>query len=465
MRMSTVSVICAVAVLGLVVGSITASAQRLDGDLSGEVKDPAGLMVASAKVTIINQSTGGKRELQTTQAGTFFAANLLPGLYTVQVEMSGFKKLVKPDVAVVANGLAEVSMRLELGAATETVTVEAGAQIVDTQTATLINTYAGAQLHNPIMAQGGSITGNPIGLAVLAPGTTTQPGGVAGSGGSIGGNRPRDNNFTIDGLDNNETSVTGPYAPVIAEAVKEFTLLTNQFSAEYGHSTAGQFIQTTKSGTNQVHGNAWWYTQNRHLNSLDNLDAFKFVGTDPPRFDANRLGGQAGGPIIHDRWFYFGAFEYRNLGQAGVSPGVVLVPTQAGLATLQTLSTTPGTGVSPVAVKILTDHVPPAATASNSTPICNEAVSGSCNAAATVNIPVGVSNAIAPQYLFAPLFLVSSDYETSRNKLSARYHYSRQRSIAAGAFPAPEFNSPQIFDTRRVTIGDAWTINNHLVNE
>jgi len=204
-----------------------------------------------------------------------------------------------------------------------------------------------------------------------------------------------------------------------------------------------------------VHGNAWWYNQNRHLNSLDNLNANKFVGKDPPRFDANRLGGQAGGPIIHDRWFYFGAFEYRNLGQAGVSSSTTLVPTQAGLTTLQTLSTTPGTGVSPVAVKILTDHVPPAATASTSARICNEAVSGSCNAAATVNIPVGASNAIAPQYLFAPLFLVSSDYETSRNKLSARYHYSRQRSIAAGAFPAPEFNSPQIFDTRRVTISDA----------
>lgn len=449
----------------LLLSALPARSQRLDGDLSGEVKDAHGLTVADAKVIITNQSQGTKKELETTDAGTFFVSNLLPGLYKIEVEKSGFKKLVHTDIEVIANRLAEVRLVLELGAVIETVTVEAGAQMVDTQTATLGNTFQGEQLHSPVLGQGGGITGNLINLAILAPGTTTQPGGVAGTGGAIGGNRPRNNGFTVDGLDNNNSSVTGESAPVIAEAVKEFTLLTNQFSAEYGHSTAGQFIETTKSGTNSVHGNAWWYTQNRRLNSLDNLDAFKFIGQDPPRFDANRLGAEAGGRIIRDRWFYFGAFEYRNLGQAGVSPGVVLVPTQAGLAMLQTLSTTSGTGVSPVAVKILTDHVPPASTASSSTPICNEAINGSCNAAATVNIPVGVSSAIAPQYLFAPLFLVSSDYETPHNKLSARFHYSRERSIAAGAFPAPEFNSPRIFDTRRVTISDAWMISNHLINE
>src|SRR5712692_8594591 len=470
MRMSTVSVICAVAVLGLVVGSITASAQRLDGDLSGEVKDPAGLMVASAKVTIINQSTGGKRELQTTQAGTFFAANLLPGLYTVQVEMSGFKKLVKPDVAVVANGLAEVSMRLELGAATETVTVEAGAQIVDTQTATLINTYAGAQLHNPIMAQGGSITGNPIGLAILAPGTTTQPGGVAGFGGSIGGNRPRDNNFTVDGLDNNDSSVTGPYAPVIAEAVKEFTLITNQFSAEYGHSTAGQFVITTKTGSNEVHGEAWWYNQNRHFNSLDNLKAGAFAGKDPPRSDANRLGGQAGGHVIKDKWFYFGSYEFRNLGQAGTSSGSILVPTQAGLTTLQSLATTAGSGISPVNVKLLADHAPVAPTAVSDTSkfpkVCNEATNPTCNpTGAFVTIPVGEFTGTTPQFLATHLFLISQDFQFGQHKISGRFQYSRERSIVAGSLPVAEFNSSQIFDTRRMTWSDAWTVSSRVVNE
>ncbi len=90
-----------------------------------------------------------------------------------------------------------------------------------------------------------------------------EPGGVAGQGGSVGGNRPRNNNFVVDGVDNNDPSTTGTLTPVIAEAVEEFTLLTNQFNAEYGHSTAGQFITTTRSGSNELHGRAWWYNQNR----------------------------------------------------------------------------------------------------------------------------------------------------------------------------------------------------------
>ena len=450
----------------ILAGALSASAQRLDGDMSGEVKDAHGLMVAGAKVTIINEGTGGKRELQTTQAGTFFAANLLPGLYTVQVEMSGFKKLVKPGVAVVANRLAEVSLTLGLGAVSETVTVEAGAQMVDTQTATLGNTYTEAQLHNPIMAQGGSLTGSPIALAVLAPGTTTQPGGVAGFGGSIGGNRPRNNNFTVDGLDNNDSSVTGPYAPVIAEAVKEFTLITNQFSAEYGHSTAGQFIITTKTGSNEVHGEAWWYNQNRHFNSLDNLNAAAFAGQEKPRFDANRLGGEMGGHVIKDKWFYFGSYEFQNVGLAGTSSGIINVPTQAGLSTLQSLASTAGSGVSPVNVKLLADHVPGAPTTTGSVNVCNELTNPTCSpAGASVSIPVGQFTATTPQFLATHLFLISQDFQLGGHKISGRFQYSRQRSITAGSLPVAEFNSSTIFDTRRLTWSDAWTASTRVVNE
>jgi hypothetical protein len=92
-----------------------------------------------------------------------------------------------------------------------------------------------------------------------------------GEGGAVGGNRPRNNNFTIDGVDNNDVSLTGPQSPVIQDAVAEFNLLTNMFSAEFGHSTAGQFNILTKSGTNEVHGSAFWYGQNKNLNAFDNL--------------------------------------------------------------------------------------------------------------------------------------------------------------------------------------------------
>src|SRR5207245_7149092 len=123
---------------------------------------------------------------------------------------------------------------------------------------------------------------------------------------------------------------------------------------------------------------------------LNNLQAASFQGKNPPRFDANRLGGQAGGPILKDKWFYFGSYEFRNVGQEGTSSGIISVPTQAGLTTLQSLATTAGSGVSPVNVKILTDHVPPASTATSSAKVCNELTNSSCDpAGAFVTIPIG----------------------------------------------------------------------------
>ena len=271
----------------------TVLAQRIDGDLRGTVKDPTGAVVPGATVTITNQNTGISRKTETAAVGGFFAGNLLPGVYTVAVEASGFKRAVKADVRVIANRVVQVIVEVEVGAAVQTVTVEAGAELVETQTATLAGgTFRNEQLSSASVMGGFNLDGDPFQLAVLAPGTTTQPGGVVGEGGSVGGNRPRMNNFTVDGLDNNDPSVTGRIAPIIAEAVEEFTLLTNQFAAEYGHSTAGQFITTTKSGGNQIHGQGWWYNQNRNFNSFDNLTRSTTApGADKPRYDYNRLGG------------------------------------------------------------------------------------------------------------------------------------------------------------------------------
>jgi len=117
---------------------------------------------------------------------------------------------------------------------------------------------------------------------------------VTGIGGSVGGTRPRDNNFTVDGVDDNNLGVTGNNSTVIPDAVAEFNLTTNQFSAEYGHSAGGQFSLVTKTGTNNWHGSGEWYNQNKNYNSLDNLTKNAIAGgTIPgkPDFDNNRFGG------------------------------------------------------------------------------------------------------------------------------------------------------------------------------
>lgn len=458
-----------VAMLTISVAAGPALAQRIDGDLRGTVKDPSGAFIPGAKVKITNQTTNQVREAETTEAGVYVVSNLLPGKYSVEVESTGFKKYARTNVELVANRVVEVNVDLELGSASEVVTVESGANLVETQNVTLAGgTFTGYMLSDSsLTAMGGSLTGDVRNLAIIAPGTTTQPGGMAGQGGSIGGNRPRNNSFTVDGLDNNDASVTGANGPVINEAVQEFTLLTNQFNAELGHSTAGQFIITSKSGTNEIHGSGWWFNQNRHFNALDNLTrAVTAPGADKPRFDANRLGGQAGGPVLKDKWFFFGAYEFQNLGLAGTAPSVISVPTATGLQMLTTLAGNAASGVSPVNVGLLTTHAPTASAQTGTINVCDQSVNPTCTAAGGfVAIPIGTFSATTPQFLTTHLYQIGQDYQTASHKISGRYHYSRQRSLTAGSLPVGQFNSDTIFDTKRLTISDVWTLNSRMVNE
>jgi hypothetical protein len=435
-------------------------AQSLFGTIAGSVDDQTGQVVPGATVTVTNRETGATRTQVTSDIGSFSFPNLAIGSYDIAAEMAGFKKTIRERVDVKSNQVVDVTMRLEVGGVAEVISVEAGADLVNTTSPQL----EGYRTRNVADIPIADLTGNPINLAVLAPGTATQAGGVVGEGGSIGGNRPRNNNFTVDGVDNNDPSVTGSMSPVIQDAVEEFTLLTNQFSAEHGHSTGGQFITTTRSGTNDVHGRAWWYVQNRHLNSLDNITrSVTPEGEDKPRYDWNRPGGQLGGPLIRDKWFLFGSFEYRNLTLGGAPSGQIFVPTAAGLQALEGLAADPASGVSPVNVGIIRDFVPTAPTAApaefQTQSVLNEATG------ARVPIEIGQFSAVTPNFDRTHMFLISSDFQTENHRIAGRVHWSRNRGIAAGELPVSQFNNGEVFDTRRVTIGDVWTIRPTLVNE
>src|SRR6266571_5798160 len=255
--------------LTVIVGAIlflmqtsVARAQRLDGTLRVEVGDTSGASIVDAKVTVTNEGTNVSVSTTTSSAGSYVFPNLLVGTYTITVEKTGFKKSVQKGVTVESNQTAESKVALELGEVSAVVEVEAGADLVKTESSELGATFSSQVVNDlPVNTLGGDVKE----FAVFVPGTTTQQGGVLGSGGSIGGTRPRFNGFSIDGVDDNRVDTNGPTQPVIQESVAEFTLLTNQFSAEYGHSSGGQFATTTKSGGNQLHGTAWGYNQNRNL--------------------------------------------------------------------------------------------------------------------------------------------------------------------------------------------------------
>jgi len=237
--------------------SVTAFGQGTTGTLRGQVLDPAGAAVANAQVTAANKETGVSTKTVTTSAGTYSFPSLLPGKYSVTVEVTGFKKYVKNEVTVLADRDNVADAQVELGVATETIEVSAGAVQVQTASSSLADEFNSDDLSNLPQAAG-TLNGSPLNLAVLAPNVVAQPGGVTGVGGSVGGTRPRENNFVIDGVDDNNLGVTGPNSTVIPDAVAEFNLQTNQFSAEYGHSSGGQFTLVTKTGTNNWHGSGEW---------------------------------------------------------------------------------------------------------------------------------------------------------------------------------------------------------------
>ena len=157
-----------------------------------------------------------------------------------------------------------------------------------------------------------------------------SPGGVGiGTGPSVGGQRPRNNNYTIEGIDDNDKSVTGPLLTIPNDAVGDFTLITSQFSPEFGHSSGGQFNTNVLSGTNHFHAKLYEYFDNRDLNAENGVAGGKSPNT---RYDFNRYGGQVGGPILRDKLFFFVNFERQTLGQS--ANYFLCTPTAAGVAAL-----------------------------------------------------------------------------------------------------------------------------------
>jgi len=317
---------------------------------------------------------------------------------------------------------------------------------VKTESSTLDATFSGKVAQDlPINTLGGDVKE----FAVFAPGTTTQQGGVLGSGGSIGGTRPRFNGFNIDGVEDNKLDTNGPTQPVIQESVAEFTLLTNQFSAEYGHSAGGLFNVVTKSGANNYHGTAWENNRNRNYDAFDNQQ--KTRGS-KDRFDYNRAGASAGGPIRRDRWFIYGAYEFQNEGLAASSPQVLL-PTASGKTVLDTLAHDD-------AVRAILKQLPaaPAQNPCGGTATCSVNVNGTA-------IPVGSLTTTAPAFTNQHDFIVNSDLNLGKHTVSTRFLYDRFRSPDFNpSLPAPQFLGTVGVDGRKAIISDVWTISSRVIN-
>lgn len=425
-------------------------AQRLDGSLTGNVSDPSGAVVPNAKVTVTNEATGVSNTTNTTTAGSYTFPNLLVGSYTLRIEAKGFSPSIQKGVQVNSNQVSEANAKLVLGSEAQTVEVVAGATTVETTTSQISNAFSAKEVIDIPTA-----AGSPLNLAVLAPNTTTQGGGVLGSGGSVGGTRPRMNNFAIDGVDDNDQSVTGPVSTVINDAVAEFSVITNQFSAEYGHSAGGQFNLITKSGTNNWHGDLFWYLRNRNLNAFDNVQKQACPpAPEPctkPNYDDNRQGATIGGPIVKNRVFIFGAFEHHYLNQAAT--GVqVQTPTAEGLSLLN------GLAVNDAVKEILAQFPTASANDAGTETVHN-------GAGTAIPIPLGYTNFQAPNFVKDYNWQANGDINFDKHTLHLRFLYNRQRAPNLPAPALPQFSGDYGYDVRKTMINEVWMLNNHLIND
>lgn len=287
----------------------TAAAQVTTATILGTVKDTTGAVIPGASIAIKNLDTGMTRTLVTDDQGRYHAPNLSLGNYEVQASLAGFQTEVRSGVVLTVGREAVVDFTLKVGEITEKVMVLGEAPLVETTKSGIAGLVESKQIKDLPLNGRDFIQLSTLhaGVVSVRTGDSNQSRGF-GVKLSIGGARPSQNRFLLDGSDINDTAgaTPGSAAGVMlgVDTLREFQVLTNAYSAEYGKSAGGVVIAVTRAGTNEFHGTAFEFHRN------DNLDARNFFDRgDPPEFKRNQFGFSFGGPIAKDRSFFFGSYE------------------------------------------------------------------------------------------------------------------------------------------------------------
>jgi Carboxypeptidase regulatory-like domain len=287
------------------------------GELSGRVTDPTGAVVANVGVTLTNNATGEKRTTTTSQGGIYrFLALPVVGSYTLQASSQGFKNYELANIIVSVGTVTSHDIQLLLGTPSETVNVEAGAQIIQTEDSSisqLINSRSWESMPMQTRSQNELIN--------MVAGAEPEAFNNTGRGASVNGTRSGTGNYLVEGADNNEqgqggVALFGPggaNTTISPDAIQEYRVITHDFPAEYGK--AGGFITDTvlKSGTNKWHGSAFEYNRNQNITGNDWFSTNAGVRDHLVR---NQFGGSLGGPIKKDKTFFFGTGEIQRLRQS-----------------------------------------------------------------------------------------------------------------------------------------------------
>ena len=282
------------------------------GTIAGTILDPSGAPIANSRVIATALATGFTRETTSHIDGSYVFPLLPVGVYGVSVQAAGFEGLEQRGIEVRADQNSTVTLTLKIGSAAQSVTVEANAQMIETRSGSLSQVIGEQKIIDlPLNGR------NAAALILLTPGTTDLNAGNANGAGdtvqsinypgsqsiSTNGARADMINYNMDGGSNQDpyTNTNNPFPN--PDAVEEFSVQSNSYSAEYGRGAGAIVNVVTKSGTNQIHGTAFDFLRNGDLNARN------FFAAEPDQLKRNQFGGSVGGPIVKDKLFFFGTYQ------------------------------------------------------------------------------------------------------------------------------------------------------------
>jgi hypothetical protein len=465
-------------------------AQSTGGRILGHVTDSSGASLGGVKVTATNEATNVGMTATTNSSGEYGFPQVAIGSYSVEFDLTGFKKNLEHKVNVDLNQVVTLNSSLQIGTTKETIEVTSEAPLVDTTSTQLGSIMDAHQVSNlPLNSR------DTYQLLQLQPGVQ----GVGGSdlfygsntagAVSVNGGRGRSNNFNVNGGDGNDLFVNAPAIQPTPDSIAEFRVLSNTFDAEYGRNSGAVINVVTKSGTNSLHGSVYEFLRNQKFNAKGYLDLRR------PDDKQNQFGGTFGGPIVKDRTFFFASYEGRRVVH-GISSDAVTVPTAA-----ERMGDFSNTGLSGV---ITSDLVAQTLNArcNAGIPLPSTTASGSVNyadvfgsqiptncfdpaAAAILQLYVPQANtvdsngilntfrSIPNDHSHANQFTVKIDHRlTNKQNLTGYYYFNDSfdaqpftRFQAATPNLLPGFGNNSATRAQQINITHTWTVSNSVVNE
>ena len=428
------------ALVGIFAFPALSDAQITRGAISGTVRDATGAVVPGASVTVTNMDTNISRSAVTDAQGFFRVPALEPGRYQVKAELSGFSTVEYKDVRLVSASEVTINPELKVAGVGEAITVVGRAEGIElNKTSATVGTTTMARQVVELPLSGTRDINNLIATSPNVNRTSGQ--GTF----SANGQRSRNNNYMIDGSDNNDISVTIATTQVVPESVAEFQVQTNAYSVEFGRNSGAQVNVITKSGTNRFHGAAWDYYRTSDLYSFTNVQKTQGL-TEQPGFESHQAGASLGGPIIKDKTFFFALYQYDGRRPEAQPGALTLMPTPEGWAALQNVPLRSGQPASSRQAILQRLSFLPDVYAQN--PVFSSLTTTTVNG---VPIQLGRAGVIIEQPSTYHTFMGRIDHRlTDSDNLTLRYYYNKRKDtdqISNCAFGPTFCGSQDLTDT------------------